>query len=266
MIPATDRPPLLEPLCADHEVPVSMQNRALLALCSGIVHEATSPLGALQSSIQTFERVLRRLGSDPASTASWASLVGGARESVETSRASLERLSALVSALKEYVNLEEVPLGQADLCRVVRDALAGCEGTDIEVTVPEGAARVMADSRRLLYVVRALIDNALRSCRGKGHISVDVSREGERWCLEVRDQGVGMNREKLARAFEFGFTNQGGRVALRLGLPYAKLLMDEIGGEVRISSRQGEGTKVSLLFTEPVPVPSPERSRRPSGP
>ena len=231
---------------------LSLHKHALLAFFSGIVHEASNPLGALRSSMETFESVTGRLcsNSDP-DAERLAVLLGGARACVETSRRSTERLSALVQALKEYVNLEEAEASVVDLCRIVRDALCNDPGAQVELRLPKQPALTVACPRKLHHVVRGLIDNARQASADRQRVFLELSREGERWRLVVRDQGRGMSPETVAQAFDVGFCTKGGRVGLRLGLPYTKQVMDEIGGEVRITSTPGAGTAVSLVFPLP---------------
>jgi signal transduction histidine kinase len=95
------------------------------------------------------------------------------------------------------------------------------------------------------------MENAAQASSGQQAVVVELDREGERWRLQVRDRGEGMTAEAQANAFEFGFCHKEGRIKLRLGLPYAKHVMEQIGGEVRIASTPGQGTTVSLVFPRP---------------
>jgi signal transduction histidine kinase len=83
-----------------------------------------------------------------------------------------------------------------------------------------------------------------------------------RWAeIVVRDNGAGMSREVLDRAFEPFFTTRTGGSGL--GLSQVLGFVQQSAGEVRIESREGAGTTVTLLFpttTQPAGSPSPPRS------
>jgi signal transduction histidine kinase len=64
--------------------------------------------------------------------------------------------------------------------------------------------------------------------------------------IDVRDTGAGMSRHVLERAFEPFFTTRTGGTGL--GLSQVLGFVQQSAGEVRIESREGAGTTVSLLF------------------
>jgi signal transduction histidine kinase len=64
--------------------------------------------------------------------------------------------------------------------------------------------------------------------------------------LRFADTGKGMSEQQQRMAFRpFFSTKQGG---LGVGLMLVKRIMERFGGSVRLSSRQGAGTRVSLSF------------------
>jgi signal transduction histidine kinase len=62
----------------------------------------------------------------------------------------------------------------------------------------------------------------------------------------VRDEGAGMSRDVLERAFEPFFTTRTGGNGL--GLSQVLGFVQQSAGEVRIESKEGAGTSVILLF------------------
>jgi signal transduction histidine kinase len=64
--------------------------------------------------------------------------------------------------------------------------------------------------------------------------------------IVVKDDGLGMSREVLERAFEPFFTTR--QEGSGLGLSQVLGFVQQSAGEVRIDSREGGGTTVSLLF------------------
>ena len=70
--------------------------------------------------------------------------------------------------------------------------------------------------------------------------------------LGVKDDGVGMSSEEIVQALE-PFTQVGGSVlntqeGSGLGLSIVKGLIEQHGGTIEITSQQGEGTTVRLVF------------------
>lgn len=66
--------------------------------------------------------------------------------------------------------------------------------------------------------------------------------------IAVIDQGVGMSPEVLDQAMEPYFTTRSKTGGSGLGLAMVYGFVRQSGGEVRITSRLGEGTRVELCF------------------
>jgi signal transduction histidine kinase len=71
-----------------------------------------------------------------------------------------------------------------------------------------------------------------------------ASGRGDRVALAVRDTGTGMPPEVLEGVFEPSFTTK----ATGLGLAQVHGTISQLGGEVAVESRVGEGTLVRLML------------------
>jgi two-component system sensor histidine kinase RegB len=68
------------------------------------------------------------------------------------------------------------------------------------------------------------------------------------WRLEVLDQGSGMTPEVLSRAGEPFFSTKPTGSGMGLGLFLARTFAEQLGGELRVDSRLGHGTRVQLVL------------------
>jgi signal transduction histidine kinase len=94
-----------------------------------------------------------------------------------------------------------------------------------------------------------------------GTLTLASRREAGRIGLEVSDTGIGIPEELLPRLFEPFFTHGKPR-GLGLGMTIARKIVEEHGGEVRLESRSGEGTRVTLWMPlEPPALAVPPRRR-----
>lgn len=115
-----------------------------------------------------------------------------------------------------------------------------------EVT-PESA--VFADPHRLVQMLTNLIDNAIKFNREGGEVKINYDR-GERDCIHVEDTGEGIPAHHLDRLFERFYRVDRARSrelgGTGLGLAIVKHLARAHGGEVRVESRFGEGTRFTI--------------------
>ena len=135
------------------------------------------------------------------------------------------------------VAAEAVRVGEAVLEEL------GSSGT-VELALVEQDAPVLHGSRRAMVVIlEQLVRNA---CTFTTEGRIDMVVQGDR--VEVRDTGVGMDRDVLERVFEpFYRADQyvGGR---GLGLAVVRRLASRFGWTVVIESTPGQGTTVTVGF------------------
>jgi signal transduction histidine kinase len=108
----------------------------------------------------------------------------------------------------------------------------------------------MPDGGRIAVELREARPLHDRSRRRKGR-----EEEAARWAeIAVRDNGSGMSRDVLERAFEPFFTTRAGGSGL--GLSQVLGFVQQSSGEIRIESQEGIGTTVRLLFPITADPPS----------
>jgi signal transduction histidine kinase len=112
---------------------------------------------------------------------------------------------------------------------------------------PLPALQVLGQPELLGQIFNSLIANALESMEQGGRLRVEVVKKDRRSVtLRLADTGKGMNEQQQRMAFKpFFTTKQGG---LGVGLVLVRRIMERFGGSVRLSSREGLGTQVSLNF------------------
>ncbi len=110
----------------------------------------------------------------------------------------------------------------------------------LETSLPAERVRLLADPTRIEQVLNNLLNNAAKYTEAGGHIWLSAVRLGDKVEICVRDDGLGMNPETLARAFDLFSQaersldrSQGG---LGIGLTMVKSLVSMHGGEVRATA------------------------------
>lgn len=114
-----------------------------------------------------------------------------------------------------------------------------------------GASRpAMIDEASMRSALVNLLLNAVQSMPTGGTLTVRARDEGDLLVLEIGDTGSGMTPEELAQVFEPFYTTKSR--GLGLGMPYAKRVIEEHGGSIRLESEPGAGTKaeIKLPLTE----------------
>lgn len=238
------------------------QQSALVKLVTGIVHEVNTPLGALRSSVDTIARSMDKTEAalvgegDPTARQSRAlAAIRAGRALTENAATASRRISTLVGSLKEYVNLEEEQRQVVDIrefvarsVKEVRDTLK--KGVVLNCELPEVEVLASCFPSRLSRAITNVLENAEASIDNSGAVDVTLQLTDGQVEIIITDEGRGISPDELTDIIDFGFTTKSGqsRTGLRMGLPYAKRVTDEVGGNLSIESELGVGTTVTLTL------------------
>lgn len=107
---------------------------------------------------------------------------------------------------------------------------------------------------RLRQLFTNLIDNAIKYNVPGGSVSVTARRDRNRCVIRVADSGIGIPQEAQERIFERFYRVDKGRSRAMggtgLGLAIVKHIVLSYGGEIQVTSTEGEGT----VFTITLPI------------
>lgn len=130
--------------------------------------------------------------------------------------------------------------------------IAQQKGIDIIVDAPEKVT-IIGDEAMMRAVLRNLISNAIKFTHPEGEIVVSAKPQKDHLVVMVADNGVGIKKEELERLFSIeenystpGTQNEQGT---GLGLIMCKDFIEKHGGEIRVESEPGKGSK--FYFTIP---------------
>ncbi len=109
---------------------------------------------------------------------------------------------------------------------------------------------IQADPLHFANVVNNLLDNANKYSPETPRILVSTHNADGKLIIRIADNGIGIRAEDLPRVFDKYYRVPTGNLhdvkGFGLGLSYVKLLVTAMGGEVRITSKYGEGTTADV--------------------
>lgn len=108
---------------------------------------------------------------------------------------------------------------------------------------------------RLLSVLKNLVTNAaeaIQADRGRGVVEVDCQKDDDHLLLRVTDNGPGITSRGMKLLFEVGYSTkfnpETGDINRGVGLPAVRYIVDELDGDIQVSSTPGKGTCFQLTF------------------
>jgi signal transduction histidine kinase len=105
----------------------------------------------------------------------------------------------------------------------------------------------LADSSNLRRVLEHVVANASDASTGKAPVAISVSKAPDAIHISVTDHGAGMTEAFIAEElFRPMRTTKGG--GFGIGAYQARDLMRDLGGDIQVKSKVGEGTCVTLIL------------------
>jgi PAS domain S-box-containing protein len=178
----------------------------------------------------------------------------------------------LLDLINQVLDLSRIEAGRVEqetvvteLAQLVTDVRlltaepARKKGLRLEVALaPDLPSRVLLDGRHLRQILINLLGNAVKFTE-RGGVRLEIARQGpDRLRFDVVDTGVGIEPEGMEVIFEaFGQTRSGAIAGgTGLGLTISQRLVRAMGGELRVESTLGQGSR----FWFSVPLVSGDRS------
>ena len=124
----------------------------------------------------------------------------------------------------------------------------------------EEDAVVIADAEQLKRVINNIISNSLKYMnKPKGVINIRLRDVGDFIQIEIEDNGKGIAQKDLANIFERFYRTDASRNSSKggsgIGLSIVKKIMEDHGGQVWATSKEGTGTTMYLALRKYQEVP-----------
>ena len=214
-------------------------------LSTYIAHEIRNPLFAISGFANS---LLRSAGQDEKS-----------REKLKIILEESKRLDGILKSILNFSRPIEATGGVADLNEVVASTLdvmcLGCDLKNIVVLkdLSEPLAKVKSDPELLKQSLINLVKNSMEAMPDGGTLTVRTGLTRDYVFLEVDDTGQGIPPEIRDKVFSPFFSTKGKGAGL--GLAMIRKIVDDIGGDVELTSKVGEGTRVTLFLPPVLAVP-----------
>jgi two-component system, NtrC family, sensor kinase len=242
---------------------IQAEKRASLGrLVAGFAHEANTPLGALFSVVQTFERAAGRIqtllqaeaSGDATKAQEIRRLCNALSDSSQVGQNACHRLDSMVKAMRSFANLDHSPLRRMDIresIEITLELLKHQLKKNIHVykeyaDIPE----IDCFPSDLNQVFMNLLLNSIEAITAQGEIHIQSWHDTGTVFVRILDTGRGIPPENIERIFDPGFTTKGHGVGTGMGLPICQKIVERHGGRIQVESEPGKGS----VFTLQLPV------------
>ena len=170
-------------------------------------------------------------------------------DALDTVANSVERMQRLLEQLKR--GRGDAMVERVDLGRLLLETVSRHTERDPVPTaeLPATTTRLRVDRERLGAVLGHLLTNAQDATPADGAIRVETALQDDgALALAVVDTGTGMEDEFIRERLFKPFDSTKGSKGMGIGAYQAREFMQALGGDVRVTSAPGKGTRFELLF------------------
>jgi signal transduction histidine kinase len=204
---------------------------AFLGKLSGsVTHELRNPLAVLKNAAYYLEKKFITAKDDKVA------------KYIDIIKREISVIDSIIDDIMGFAKTRAPNLEKQDLRRVVDNAISAINVPElVEIKKDyEDVPKIEIDSDQTMHALMNLANNAIIAMSGNGVLSFRIFTENEYICVEVKDTGPGIPPEQRDLIFEPLYSSK--PKGTGLGLPIAKMMIENQEGRIEFNSELGEGT------------------------
>jgi PAS domain S-box-containing protein len=213
---------------------------ALTLLAAGVAHEVGNPLNSLNIHLQLIERRLRKAAPELYESQF--------KELLDVAKGEVDRLDFTIAQFLKAIRPTKPVLEMNDINDIIRESARFLEKelSDRQIAMKlelrSNIPPMMLDTNQLKQAFYNIIRNAMQAMSNEGQLLIHSDMDDYEVVLTFSDNGPGISAEAMAQVFDPYFTTK--KSGTGLGLLIVRRVVREHGGEIELTSRPNEGTRV----------------------
>ncbi|MBO3320295.1 MAG: HAMP domain-containing sensor histidine kinase [Clostridium perfringens] len=171
-----------------------------------------------------------------------------------------ERLSSLVSDMQKLnkydessINLKKDNVNISDIiCFVIFQFSNLAKSKNIKIEYEKKNINLYCDKDKITQALVNILSNAIRYSNEGSTIFIEEGLKDNKVIISIEDQGIGISEEDLKYVFERFYRADKSRTRATggtgIGLTIVKSIVSSHGGEVKLESKLGEGSKFTIIL------------------
>ncbi|EDT71438.1 sensor histidine kinase [Clostridium perfringens D str. JGS1721] len=171
-----------------------------------------------------------------------------------------ERLSSLVSDMQKLnkydessIKLKKDNVNISDIiCFVIFQFSNLAKSRNIKIEYEKKNINLYCDKDKITQALVNILSNAIRYSNEGSTIFIEEKLKDNKVIISIEDQGIGISEEDLKYVFERFYRADKSRTRATggtgIGLTIVKSIVSSHGGEVKLESKLGEGSKFTIIL------------------
>lgn len=240
----------------------SARLRSVGQLAAGVAHEINNPIGFISSNLKVAGEYVKDLRELVPDTGQNRELLDDFADLIGESSDGTRRIASIVSDLKTFSSIDQADYTLCDVNELLASAVHLLQteyGHDLEILEKPGELpKISGHPSRLSQTFYNLLDNAAQALKSQeqqagaekwaGRILARTSVDSDGLRVVIQDNGCGIPEGIREQVFDAFYTSRPVGSGTGLGLTVARDTVRAHRGSIQIDSREGTGTRVTLLL------------------
>ena len=205
-------------------------------LAGSITHELRNPLAVLKNATFVFKRRFKDSKDEKVI------------KYIVTVERELEVINSIIDEILGFAKTKPVELEKADMKDVIGKTIAQIDMPEfVEVRNEVGTVPIIEiDISQVIHALTNIINNAIMAMNGNGVLTLRAKVDKNFLCLEITDTGPGIPEGQRELIFEPLYSSK--PKGTGLGLPLAKMMIENQEGHIFFESQIGKGTTFKVFL------------------
>ncbi|WGK66135.1 sensor histidine kinase [Croceiramulus getboli] len=195
-----------------------------------------------------------QIGTPLSSLVGWTEILKSEKVNSEYIEEITKDIDRLKTITERFSKIGSIPkLEEQDIIQATQEAYAylskrSSKLIHFHLDVPESPLPVLMNEQLYGWTIENLVKNAIDAMKGKGDLSLKITRDARYALIEITDSGKGIPKSKFTTIFDPGYTTK--TRGWGLGLSLAKRIIEEYhDGQIKVlRSEPGKGTTMQIAL------------------
>jgi len=212
-------------------------------LAAGVAHEIRNPLNAMGMGLQRLKREF--LPPDESKKQEYISFMELILNEIRRVNEIIEQFLTLSRPFQLHFRKSSLQDLLNNLVTLFREEASEL-GIALRAEIPSNLPLIEMDPERLTQALINIMKNGLQAMEKEGTLRIEAKSLREGVEVTISDSGSGIPPDQTDKIFDYYYTTK--EKGVGLGLPIAHRIIEAHGGQLKIESQVGSGTKVTVML------------------
>lgn len=238
---------------AQQELYENARTRSIGQLAAGVAHEINNPIGFIKSNLQVAGDYLKELAENLPKDEQTLELLADFEDLLSESMDGSRRIASIVTDLKTFSSIDHAEYTLCNINELLEATvhLLKTSHSESPLTIDTRYGQIpdiYGNPARLSEAFYNLLDNAVKAIDDDGRVIIKTLVSDDSVGVILQDNGCGIEEAVQEHVFDPFYTTRPVGSGTGLGLTVVRDTVRAHQGSIKLKSRQGAGTRITMLL------------------